>query len=389
MIRIDRGPEPDALTLARDEHLARARLRGDAPKDIVGYEVSRRPLSSRQSYKCAYCEMWLRDEAAPVEHYRPKGKAHDIDWGSLAARRIMNAADHEDDARFARGLPPRRDGFDRLRWQARPGYWWLAWTWENLVFGCHGCNSGVKNTRFPQAAAACPLTMHQPPPGKERPLLLDPTSSDPVDDPLDHIQYLPVHGKWLPTPRDGSPRGAWTIALLRLDSSPALLTAYASRVSVLDRCVRDFEAARASGDANEIRLLWRALCNDVLAGHEQFLGLTYDWLDARYPAPWRYDHRLELDRPVLQAPDLDPAVPAKPAVTPLPALDGLPEQLCDWIRVARNFQAPTGQRLQPSIEHKPLSELVMDILRHRPDATDDELAALLNRAPATIRKHRR
>jgi hypothetical protein len=259
---------------------------------------------------------------------------------------------------------------------------------ENLVFGCNGCNSGVKNTHFPQEAAARPLTTHEAPPGQERPLLLDPTSLDPADDPIDHIKYLPVHGKWLPTPRDGSPRGAWTIALLRLDTSPGLLTAYDSRVRALDRSVRDLKLSRSSEDFTSIRSRWRALCDDVLAPNEHLLGLTYDWLDARYPASWRHDHGVSLDKPVLRLLGLGPPVAAKPAVAPITGLDGLPTSLCDRVRVARNFQVKTGQGLEASAEQMPLRDLIAEILLSRPSATDDELSTLLNRKPATIRKNR-
>ena len=62
MIRIDRGPEPVALVLARDEHLARARLRGGPPEELRGYHVARDVLTERQIYKCAYCELTLRQD---------------------------------------------------------------------------------------------------------------------------------------------------------------------------------------------------------------------------------------------------------------------------------------------------------------------------------------
>lgn len=386
MIRIDRGPEPEALVLARDEHLARSRLRGGPPTEISGYEVVRPVLTERQIYKCAYCELTVRDEAAPVEHFRPKAKVEDIDWQSLAVKGSRSEVDREDDARFSRGLPPVR--FERVTWIARsPGYWWLAWTWENLVFGCTGCNSGVKRARFPQAKTASVLRAHEEPPGDEHPLLLDP--ADPSEDPLDHIQYRQVYHRWLPTARDGSPRGAWTIALLRLDTSPGLLTAYDRRVRRLEACVRTLDHATTTGDTSAIRLEWVRLCEDVLAPNEELLGLTHDWLDARYPASWRHDHGVTLARPVLRVPELGPPVPAMSAIALVESIEGLPQPLADWIRVARNFQVPTGERLQPSIEHKPLPEIVADIFVHRPDASDHELGVLLNRAPTTIRKLRR
>lgn len=385
MIRIDRGDEPDDLILARDEHLARARRRGGPPAVCHGYEVVRGILAERQLYKCAYCELTIREEGAPVEHYRPKAWVKDIDWSGLADRKEPKPADLEDDTRFARGLPPLREGFSRVRWKARPGYWWLAWTWENLVFGCTGCNSGVKNTRFPQTRNAVALKEHEAPPGREDTLLLDPADSS--EDPIDHIQYRWVYNRWIPTPREGSPRGAWTIALLRLDSTPALLGAYDRRVKRLEGRARAFEAACAA-DPRSVPASWQALCADVFAPNEELLGLAYDWLDDRFPASWRGERGLSLARPMLRAPGAEPKGPPRPAVAMLEGLEGLPARLCDLIRVTRNYQAPTGKRAQPSPEHLPLPELITEVLAHRPRATDDELAALLNRAPATIRKNR-
>ncbi|MCX4241323.1 hypothetical protein [Paraliomyxa miuraensis] len=386
MIRIDRGDEPEGLVLARDEHLARARLRGGPPVEFRGYEAARGTLAARQLYKCAYCELTTREEAAPVEHYRPKVEAKDVDWGGLTARKVPKTTDFEDDARFARGLPPVRDGFDRVRWTSRPGYWWLAWTWENLVFGCSGCNSGVKHSRFPQARTARVLEEHEVPPGGEDALLLDPADS--TEDPIEHVQYRRVYNRWIPTPRDGSLRGAWTIALLRLDSSPALLTAYDRRIRRLESRAHAFDAACASGAAILLEA-WKGLCAEVFAPNEELLGLTYDWLDARYPDHWRHEHDLMLDKPILRVGGVERGVASRSAVPPLDGLDGLPGTLCDHIRVARNYHVPAGKREQPSIEHKPLPELITEILGHRPGATDDELATLLNRKPATIRKHRR
>lgn len=387
MIRIERGPEPAELVLVRDEHLARARLRGGPPEVFRGHETARDVLTGRQIYKCAYCELTFRDEAAPVEHYRPKARAHDVDWSALSAKKRPSEIDREDDDRFARGMPPSRSGFERVRWIARPGYWWLAWTWENLVFGCTGCNTGVKNTRFPQARAAVALRAHEAPPGAERPLLLDPADS--TEDPLDHIQYRRIYHRWIPTARDGSARAAWTIALLRLDTSPALLTAYDRRIRRLEVCVRAVDHACTTDDDTAIRLEWSRLCEDVFAPNEELLGLTHDWLDARYPSSWREDHGLVLTRPILRVPELGSPVPANAAIAKVEGIEALPSPLADLIRVARNFQVPTGERLQPSIEQKPLPELVAEILLHRPEATDHELGALLNRSAATIRKLRR
>lgn len=390
MIKIVRGDEPEALTLSRDEHLARTRLRTRPPsaEEFVGYAVGQGELARRQSYKYAYCELPLRDEAAPVEHFRPKGQADDVDWNGLAPRPARSRAGtvDTDAARFERGLPPTTaDDLDRVRWVRRAGYWWLAWTWENQVFGCTGCNTGVKGTRFPQASGAAALQEHDAPPGSEAPLLLDPT--DPDDDPVNHIQYREVSGRWVPTARAGSTRGAWTIALLRLSSSPSLVTAYTTRVKHLNGR-QTFRAVGAIRDLDppppSLQVAWKELLDDVLDPTEELLGLTWDWLDAMFPAPWRAARTLDLPRPVRCLPEVVAGVPRPPIAT-IPALDGLPAALADQVRVARNF---TARQKHASEEQRTLGELIPDLALHRPEWTDDQLASLLRCTLATVRAHR-
>lgn len=108
MIRIYRGEEPDALVDAREEHLSRAALRGAAPgeADFVDYGVSAHELLERQFYKCAYCEMDVRECALPVEHVRPKGRASRVDWEALDPAKRRDTLAALDDERFRRGLPP-------------------------------------------------------------------------------------------------------------------------------------------------------------------------------------------------------------------------------------------------------------------------------------------
>lgn len=117
------------------------------------------------AWKCAYCERQLEKGSFEVEHYRPKGG--------------VSGCDH-------------------------PGYWWLALTWSNLLPTCAGCNKGLHHhvvtvaTTVPEVEAmqaARPSQLHgkatQFPVGAarllaedddhdvERPLLIDPTRTDP------------------------------------------------------------------------------------------------------------------------------------------------------------------------------------------------------------------
>lgn len=116
--------------------------------------------------KCAYCESPLPTQPAEVEHYRPKGEV------------IV-------------------DGRAR-----RPGYYWLAASWENLLPSCIDCNRernqeipGVgarkvgKANRFPIANETCRDHPDRMVPGLEKvekPLLLHPC----LDAPEKHLEFV-------------------------------------------------------------------------------------------------------------------------------------------------------------------------------------------------------
>lgn len=104
MIRIARGHEPAALASVRATRLpaAVAATRAGHEVNFDGYRVAHATLYQRQHGKCAYCERQTGDDGEPVEHFRPKAET----W---------------------RGDPWAGDR------QASPGYWWLAWSWENFA----------------------------------------------------------------------------------------------------------------------------------------------------------------------------------------------------------------------------------------------------------------
>lgn len=128
MIRLTRGPEPDSLVPIREEQLADARKAVAAGRKIRfdGYSVVKREIFGAQHRKCCYCEK-LEEQAKyrDVEHYRPKAY-----------------------------------------------YWWLAWTWDNLLFACMDCNRDHKKDQFPLADGSTPLVAEQAPPASERPLVI-------------------------------------------------------------------------------------------------------------------------------------------------------------------------------------------------------------------------
>ena len=132
------------------------------PFAIYGDVLLRDALNAVYGYKCAYCESYFGGtQPVAVEHYRPKGEVI--------------------------------EGSVRLK----PGYYWLAATWKNLLPSCTDCNSprrqvtqdGKKVVRgkgnfFPLAAGSRRARA----PGqekREKPLLLHPE----LDQPGKHLDF--------------------------------------------------------------------------------------------------------------------------------------------------------------------------------------------------------
>lgn len=126
------------------------------PFEVYGNEEVRKALNLLFHFKCAYCESsYAGTQPVDVEHYRPKGAV------------VIN------------GKP------------RKPGYYWLAARWENLLPSCIDCNrprlqdiTGQnaevlgKASQFPIANESRRATA----PGaekKERRLLLNPCQDDP------------------------------------------------------------------------------------------------------------------------------------------------------------------------------------------------------------------
>jgi len=158
MIRITRTAEPTGLAAVRAQEVQRvedALASGtQLSSTLVGtkYQLVARDLWQMQHRKCCYCESAIPQAFNDVEHYRPKA--------SVKQTRKAKAKD---------------------------GYWWLAWTWPNLLFSCPSCNRTAKNDLFPLAKPANRLQPKAAPPGQEDPLLIDP--SNPTADPEDHVEF--------------------------------------------------------------------------------------------------------------------------------------------------------------------------------------------------------
>jgi uncharacterized protein (TIGR02646 family) len=132
-------------------------------------------LVAMQHSKCAFCEAKpLHVSDGDVEHFRPKAAVRQSDAESLE----------------------------------RPGYYWLAYAWENLLFACERCNRRHKKNLFPLIAPAHRATSHRAPIADEMPVFIDPSMEDPE-------QYI-TYREHVPVAVDGNARGEQTIEALGL-----------------------------------------------------------------------------------------------------------------------------------------------------------------------------
>jgi hypothetical protein len=187
MINVNRGLADPDLAVVKVKQLELLRKLGRVPlgTEISGYRIVVEKLWKAQWYKCCYCERKTTWSFNDIDHFRPKGSAN----------RMPGCAQ-------------------------RHGYWWLAFDWDNLLFSCSSCNRSAKNDRFPTRIGSVSLQAEELPPGKERPLLLDPSGSE---NPVEHIQFNPLLTPdgldWWATARGGSEIGAATIEICKMNNA--------------------------------------------------------------------------------------------------------------------------------------------------------------------------
>jgi uncharacterized protein (TIGR02646 family) len=143
-------------------------------KKVYGNSAVKSALQRAQHEKCCYCEGYFAAHApGDVEHFRPK---------------VCVQQDHGEPIEY-------------------PGYYWLAYSWDNIFYSCLICNRSGKKNFFPLGDPTQRWTNPNDPPDCERPLLIDPSAIDPRD----HIRF---DG---PMPRGITDVGKMTIRILKLD----------------------------------------------------------------------------------------------------------------------------------------------------------------------------
>jgi uncharacterized protein (TIGR02646 family) len=143
---------------------------------LYGSKSVKNALQKAQYGKCAFCESKVSHIAyGDVEHFRPK-------------------------AGYRQGPD------DPL---VRPGYYWLAYEWSNVLFCCQLCNQRFKGNQFPLLDATQRAKSHHDDMKNEQPLFIHPAIEDPSMFLEFRAEYLRATG--------GNLRGKATIEVLGLN----------------------------------------------------------------------------------------------------------------------------------------------------------------------------
>ena len=119
---------------------------------IYGHESVKNVLVEAQHGKCCYCEKRFGATSyGAVEHFRPKGAVQQ----SKGSARLV------------------------------PGYYWLAFEWNNLLVSCERCNTSFKGSLFPLEDPGARARSHRNELCVERPLFVDPSR----ENPRKHIRF--------------------------------------------------------------------------------------------------------------------------------------------------------------------------------------------------------
>lgn len=164
--------EREALCIAWQQGVRKFNFKAGVYAD----ESVKAALKIMQHDKCCFCEAKLSHISyGDVEHYRPKGGYKQTPADALQ----------------------------------QPGYYWLPYTWENLLLSCTLCNQQYKKNLFPVQNPANRASSHTHDITQEEPLLINPTLVNPQD-------YIGFREE-VPYAINGNVHGKTTIAVLGLD----------------------------------------------------------------------------------------------------------------------------------------------------------------------------
>jgi uncharacterized protein (TIGR02646 family) len=147
----------------------------DFDSGIYGNKEVKDSLIAIQDYKCCFCESKIGHIGyGDVEHFRPKA-------GWIQGDEQLN----------------------------KPGYYWLAYEWDNLLLSCQLCNQRYKKNFFPLVNNSQRSLSHHDNIDEEQPVFIHPVN--------DEVEAFITFNEEIPVAVNGDIRGKETISKLGLD----------------------------------------------------------------------------------------------------------------------------------------------------------------------------
>lgn len=242
MIRIHKPVSPPAVLATKGKQQTKAdhkAFAADRPgfrsgvktfafdQKIYGDATVKAVLLAAQHDKCAFCEWKITPgEYGDVEHFRPKGGVQQ-----------------------ARGAP--------LEY---PGYYWLAYDWDNLLLACSKCNSRHKGKLFPLLNPKQRCRNRRAKLSREQPLFINPAAEDPSP-------FIEFAGETVVAKR-GHPRGQATIDELGLNRTE-LVEHRLTKLRILRQLQRDLLAFQSLRRPTQLQLQLIADLQAMLDEHQR------------------------------------------------------------------------------------------------------------------------
>lgn len=210
-----------------------------------------------QHGKCGFCEgLVAGNQYGDIEHFRPKAEVHEL----------VDDPDRWGVERRANSTVTNRKTKEPI---VKPGYWWLAYSWDNFLLSCLTCNQVWKANLFPVKGPRARAAGVQ-----ENALLLSP-----FDDfnPSEHFEYGRL-GEIIGT----SERGRATIITCGLDRPSLRLARY--KIAVATHTTLDEVADDVLDD-----IVLRGLRDIETNGDPKqiFCGMVRTIFERRTGLPWK------------------------------------------------------------------------------------------------------
>jgi uncharacterized protein (TIGR02646 family) len=173
---------------------------------VYGHSKIKRVLLKMQNGKCAFCESNVYSVASgDVEHFRPKGG-----FNQNVNQKVIE----------------------------KPGYFWLAYDWENLLFSCESCNRRYKGNLFPIRNCERRAKNHLSNYKREKPFFIDPSKENPKH--LIGFHEEVAYGK------DRNHRGKKTIEALGLNRNDETYDLKEIRKDIFNRTKATYKLSQMS-----------------------------------------------------------------------------------------------------------------------------------------------